>query len=270
MADQTDNTQPYTPPDSPVPGVPVEDVIAHATTPPPAAQAPAATPAQPAEPFEYAGADAVAPASAEPLPEGVEEVDHTESADEPDAAPETEQKAEDDVLDTLVPKADPKVWEVGPQGHAREYVQKPLSFIGKMQWFALVGDVLDKAMSGPNGISLNSLFDTPQGRDGQLTVDDFRDADLFVHAVGKLLAVAPDFLVKSYAIWLNVPDYEREIVAAMMKLPEDEGGLNDDDGMEMIEVFIDQNFEALRRFFGEKIGGIQKRIAAKMGQPQQK
>ena len=167
-------------------------------------------------------------------------------------------KEEEDVLDILQPKAEPKTWVIGKDDYSREYVQKPLSFIAKMQWFSLVGDVLDKALSGPDGMSLGNLFSAPGG--GSLAPSDFREADTFVQAVGKLLAVAPDFLVNSYCIWLNVPDYERPVVAEIMMLPADEGGLSDEQGIEIIEVFIDQNYEALDTFFREFLGRLQKRV----------
>lgn len=174
---------------------------------------------------------------------------------EQEEAPEPER----DVLDTIVPKSEPRAWTIGPEGIARTYVQKPLSFIAKMQWFSLVGEVLDKALSGPGGMSLNSLFSSPT-RGGVMNVQDFRDADTFVQAVGKLLAAAPEFLVDSYIIWLTVPDYDREIVRDILKLPPDEGGLTDEQGIEMIEVFLDQNYEALADFFSQRIGQLQRRV----------
>lgn len=182
-----------------------------------------------------------------------------------DQAPPEEPKAqeapqqEEDVVDVLVPKASSVRWEIGPDGARRAYVQRPLSFIAKMQWFSLVGEVLDKALSGEGGMSLNSLFSAP-GRPGELTMADFRDADTFVQAISKLLSAAPDFLVKSYCIWLAVPDYERDLVAELMALPPDEGGLTDEQGIEIIEVFIDQNYEALDRFFRDLVGRLGKRV----------
>lgn len=170
-------------------------------------------------------------------------------------APEEER----DVLDTIVPKKEPRTWEIGPEDFRRTYVQKPLSFIAKMQWFSLVGEVLDKALSGPEGMSLNSLFSTPT-RTGELRMQDFRDADTFVQAIGKLLAAAPEFLVDSYIIWLNVPDYDHEVMRTIMKLPPDEGGITDDQGIEIIEVFLDQNYEALADFFTQRISQLQKRV----------
>lgn len=204
------------------------------------------------------------PQDVAPVVDEVAEVDFEaakhDEAPKPQAA--AEEKTPEDVLDIIVPKSDPKVWTIGPADMQRQYVQKELSFVTKMQWFALVGEVLDKALSGPQGMSLNSLFNAPGGRQGALRVEDFRDADTFVQAIAKLLSVAPDFLVKSYCLWLNVPDYERDLAANLMSLPQDEGGLSDEDGMEMIAIFIDQNYEAIYRFFTEHLAGLQKRVQA--------
>lgn len=185
--------------------------------------------------------------------------------------PEAAAAPDEDVLDLIQPKADPKQWTIGKDDYVRTYVQRPLSFIAKMQWFSLVGEVLDKAMSGQDRLSVNSLLSAPGNMaGGQLSVADFRDADMFVQAVGKLLVHAPDFLQKSYCIWLNVPDFDRDLVKNIMALPPEDGGLTDNQGIEMIEVFIDQNYEALDSFFRERLGGLQKRVQkrAKDARPQ--
>lgn len=172
-----------------------------------------------------------------------------------------ESQTEADVLDTIVPLKEPRVWVIGPEDMQRTYVQKELSFLGKMQWFSLVGEALDKALSGPSGMSLNSLFSAPGMATGNFRVENFRDADMFVQAISKLLSAMPDFLLRSYLIWLNVPDYDREIAENLMKLPPDEGGLSDDQGMEMIGTFLDQNYDALASFFTERLGQLQARIS---------
>lgn len=194
------------------------------------------------------------------------EVSYEEGMTDFDQAAEPEAKEpeeQEDVVDVLVPKKEPKQWTIGRGDYQKVLVQRPLSFIAKMQWFSLIGEVLDKAMSGDDRLSINNLFSAPQGRGGSLTMEDFRDADTFVQAVGKLLVHAPDFLTKSYCIWLAVPDYDREFVKQIMELPPEEGGLTDDQGMEIIEVFIDQNYEALDSFFREKIVGLANRVQAR-------
>jgi hypothetical protein len=192
-----------------------------------------------------------------------EEVSYEEAKQEqsvPDPSPNS--SPVEDIEDILVPKSEPKVWKIGPEGQEREYIQREMNFIQKVQWFGLLGSVLDDALSGENGLRINNLLSAPN-RGGTLSMSDFRDADTFVQAVGKILSVAPDFLFKSFCIWLNVPDYERDYVMELMKLPEKDGGLSDDQGIGIIEVFIDQNYGSLDRFFREKLPGLAKRTQAR-------
>jgi hypothetical protein len=185
-----------------------------------------------------------------PKPEGVQQNDET------------------DVVNVLRPKAGQKKWTFGEEGsgYERTYVQKPLSFISKMQWFSLVGEVLDKAMGGDNPLTVSNLLSGPSTTG--MSMQDLRDADTFIHAIGKLVRYAPEFLEDSYCIWLNVPDYERELVKQLMRLHEDEGGLSDADGLEIVEIFIDQNYEALDSFFRDKLGQVQKRVQQRMEEAQ--
>lgn len=164
-----------------------------------------------------------------------------------------------EVLDTLRPIAKSVEWNFGPNGELT-YVQRPLSFIGKMEWFAKVGEVLDSSMGGENPLSMGSLLDAPTSERG-LTMNDFRDADTFVHAVGKLVAKAPDFLFESYFIWLNVPTEQRDLLMRVWRMPDEEGGLTDEQGLAIIETFIDQNYGALDRFFRDRVTGLGRRLA---------
>ncbi len=171
-----------------------------------------------------------------------------------------------DILNTLRPRGEQRKWTIrdgsGENATERDYVQKPLSYFGKMEFFGLVGEVIDKAVSGENGLRISSLFDMP-GRGGALSASDFRDADTFVQAVGKLLTYAPDFLQKCYCIWWSVPEYERPWVIDVISRSPDEGGLTDDEGVEAIEIFIDQNWEALESFFRDKISTLRDRVQAR-------
>lgn len=169
----------------------------------------------------------------------------------------------EDVVDILRPKAEPKEWVIGPESSPLVYVQRPLSFIQKMQWFSLVGGVLEKAMSGDAPVSVNELLSAPGDPRGGFSMADFRDADTFVRAIGKLIVHAPTFLTDSYCIWLGVPEHQKPVAVAVMSAPAAEGGLTDDQGLEIIEVFIDQNYDALADFFGDKIAALQRRVQAR-------
>jgi hypothetical protein len=179
----------------------------------------------------------------------------------PDEEPE-------DVVDVLRPKAAPKQWTFGPEDMPLVFIQRPLSFIQKMQWFSLVGGVLDKAMSGDNPVSVNELLTNPAAGRRGMTLEDFRDADTFVRAIGKLVVHAPKFVTDSYCIWLGVPEHQTKIVSEVMAYPAEEGGLTDDQGLEIIEVFIDQNYDALADFFGDKIGALQRRVSQRQEERQ--
>lgn len=174
---------------------------------------------------------------------------------------------EEDVVEILIPKSATRKWVIGPPGAQMDLYQKPLSFIGKMQWFGLAGDMLDKAMSGSNPLSLADLIDNPTAKSIQagkaaeaVQMKNLRDADTFVRALGKIVKYAPGFLIDSYVIWLGATD-EESLVREILNLPEEDGGLSDDMGMEMIEIFIDQNWDALARFF-DRLTVVQKRVAS--------
>jgi hypothetical protein len=167
----------------------------------------------------------------------------------------------EDVLDIIQPQTEPKTWVFNSEMYGpREYVQEELSLMRKIEWGALLGDVLDKAMSGPNALSLGNLFAAPDLSAGRLDARSIGEADVFVQAVGKLVAHSPNFLRKSFAIWLNVPDHEREIFTDLMNLSPAKGGLSDDQGFEIIERFLDQNWPAIEQMFTERVGKLRKKV----------
>lgn len=193
---------------------------------------------------------------------------------EVDQAPEPRDEEEKtDVIDTITPKAKPKSWTLQQKSkndddtieivEEETYVQRPMSFLAKMKFFALLGEVIDKSISGDDdkeGIRLSALFEIPGERGGQLKASDFREADMFVQGVGKFLQYAPDFLEKSYCIWLGIPDYQEDWAIGVMNQSVELGGLTDDDGFEIIEIFIDQNWESLEAFFQKKIASLRDRV----------
>jgi hypothetical protein len=193
-----------------------------------------------------------------------------------DQAPEEEAPASTstdkvDVIDTLVPKAEPRNWTIRTTAKDRSgeeqvientYTQRPLLYFPKMEFFGLVGEAIEKAMAANEGTSINSLLSGPNLRDpSALTLSDFSDAEQFLAVVGKLLNYMPDFLAKSYCIWLDVPDNQR--VWAMEALKQT---LTDDEGIEIIEIFIDQNWDAIEDFFRVKIGSLRDRVQARREQ----
>lgn len=190
---------------------------------------------------------------------GIDQTDDAKplSEEERKKAEEERQRKDQETLDAIIPKVKPVERSIGQGEDARLYVQKKLSFVGKFQFMGLVGDVVDKALSGPNAMTVGHLFEAPAGMSqGEITLQAFREADTFVQAVAKLINHAPDFLLDCYCIWLQIPDYEQNWAKEIMKLDEEEGGLSDDMGIDMIETFIDQNYASLETFFREKLASV--------------
>jgi hypothetical protein len=153
------------------------------------------------------------------------------------------------------------------------YVQKPLSYLAMMQFTGLLGRKLDELMSGPEGIStqdLPSLMSVPDmvsfDDSGKLAIDftqgDFAGVDSFVRGFAKLASYAPEILAEAQCIWLRVPPRERLAVIEIWSRPMDEGGLSMNEGEEMMDVFIHQNYEELERFFRERLRRWARRLAA--------
>lgn len=200
---------------------------------------------------------------------GVEEREITmeEALGETDQAPPKPPTEKDsgteqpnDVLEALDLKTEPKIRHIGVEPNIFEFTQQPLGFVAKIQFFSEIGDVIDKALTGENAMTIGHLFEAPELRQDTLRAEDFRDADTFIQAIAKLVKYSPSFLLDSYCIWLAVPEVDREVVKHYMALPPQEGGLSDEEGMDIIETFIDQNWDAIDSFFREKVARVQKRI----------
>ena len=150
-------------------------------------------------------------------------------------------------LDTLVPPNQKVDYTFGVDGHLT-YTQRPLSFFGKIELFSILGTAVEGALSG-GGVSVADLIDdVPTG-----DASNFKEADSFVKSIAKLVQYVPDLLKDLYVIALGVPREEREYVKSVMELPETQGGLTDDQGIQILEVFIAQNWDVLLDFFKSKL-----------------
>jgi hypothetical protein len=174
----------------------------------------------------------------------------------------------EDATEVLVPAVEHRVVTIGQDPLRYSYVQKPLSFFQKMEVFAVLGKALDRAMSGPDGITVSELLDGPNAVEGELSADNFRDADTFVRAISKLVQFAPEILLDLFVVVLGVPRGQRDLVKEMIDMPEDEGGLSDEDGIGILETFIDQNWEVMVDFFTVKIQPLIKRVTSKLPESQ--
>lgn len=159
-----------------------------------------------------------------------------------------------DMLDEIAPTGAIREWIVrdlseGAPMYERMYVQRPLSYFGKIEVFGLLGETIDKAMK--DGMSVDSVLQV-----GDVFMGGGGSADGLIGGIARLAMYAPDLLMELYCISLAVPRGERDWVKSVWERSEAEGGLNDDDGLEILAVFVAQNGEALRDFFTQKMPGV--------------
>lgn len=159
-----------------------------------------------------------------------------------------------DVLEVL---ADQEVYyELGEGENRLVLVQKPLTFFGKIEFFSVVGKAVQKILI--DGGSLSEILDTPDYDPTKPIQSQVTDADVFVKALSKIIESAPELLSDLYLVILNVPKNQREYYA--LRLEE----LSDDQGMQILDVFIDQNWEVMVSFFTEKMLPLFKKISTKV------
>lgn len=180
------------------------------------------------------------------------EITLEEAKEEQKTAPPVKED-DKDVIDLIQPKIEPQVVVLELDGEEREYIQKPLSYFNKITFFSLVGETIDTALQ--TGLTVNDMMTAvPGGGRLGLQQQDFFNVDSFVMAISKITRYAPDFLKDCYCIWLNIPQVERAWAREALD------NLSDEEGLDIIETFIDQNYEAIENFF-RKIGPkIVKRI----------
>lgn len=167
-----------------------------------------------------------------------------------------EDEKTEDILHIIEPRHEPVDIVLSHKGVSKTYRQKPLTYFRKMQFFQLVGRTLDEAMRGDDGLNVNSIFSSGPQSVTDLAAEDFSDLNSFLNLVAKIAHYAPDFLKECYLVWLAVPAEKNERAWARDALDE----IDEELGFEIIERFIDQNWEALEGFFTERVPSLLKRI----------
>lgn len=167
--------------------------------------------------------------------------------------PEAMQES-DELLETLAPAE--VYYEIGEGDDKIVLVQKPLSFFGKIEFFSVVGKAVQKILI--DGGSLSELLDTPDFDPTVPLASNVTDADVFVKALSRIVESAPELLKDLYLVILAVPKGQREYYA--FRLEE----LSDEQGMQILDVFVDQNWEVMTSFFTEKMLPLFNKISQKV------
>lgn len=191
------------------------------------------------------------PAPADPTP------DPEPEAEEEDVDKTQDEEQQEDSLEIILPSAEQREWTVGDQS----YVQKPLSFVRRMQFFAVVARALKHALNQGGSDVLADLLGGGQSvrNLASLGEQDLTDAGEFMGMIFSLVEYAPDLITDSYCVWLNVPPVQRPWVKAAWAGDLEEQGieaLSDEDAKTIIEVFIVQNWGAIVDFFRRDVAEI--------------
>ena len=184
----------------------------------------------------------------------------------------------EEAMEILEPKVDAKRWVVGkpPEEGGKEteysvYTQLPLGYMARNRMFSLIGRTMSAAIKSTGGSvgGMEDVFGAGGGtlveRGRRLGARDFQDASQFFTLAMELIGYAPDFLSDFYSIALEVPIGDRGWFRDVIEMPyrpeDDRWGMSEDMGIEVIEIFIDQNYEDIRRFFTERLPKIAKRAS---------
>lgn len=143
---------------------------------------------------------------------------------------------------------------IGKDEHFHTFAQRPLSFFGKMELFSLLGSTVSKAMK-EGGFSPTEFFEDAQAASN--------DTEIFLKGLLQLIEYAPGLLKDIYCLALSVPKGEREYIKALMELPAEDGGLSDDDAIEILDTFVEQNWEAMQDFFAQKMMPLFQKVSSK-------
>jgi hypothetical protein len=165
----------------------------------------------------------------------------------------------EDSTEVLVPAAENRTFVLHDGDQTITLVQKPLSFFQKMEVFSVLGNALDRAMSGPDGLRIGDLFDGPE----ELSVSNFSEGDTFFKAIFKLVAYAPEILLDLYTVLLGVPRGSREYIKPVL-----ESELPDEDGIAILNTFIDQNWDVMVDFFTVQIRPLIEKVSSKVQESQ--
>ena len=154
---------------------------------------------------------------------------------------------ETDVVEVLEPAAEN--YEVSIAGV--NYTQTPLTFFRKIELFSVLADAVDKALS--EGALISELLDEIPDSATSLT-----EADVFVKAIVKVVKYAPELLSDIFAISLNVPQNARRSFKEDLEL------IDDDTAMNILNHFIDQNWDAMMDFFSKQVSPLIAKVSEKV------
>jgi hypothetical protein len=203
-----------------------------------------------------------------------------EGLPEDDSGPEDRKEPEPPVLDDiefLESRSAPITRDFSDgKGHSISYVQDVLTFFGKLELYGILADVVMLLMED-DAIGINEILDmaapktmidkllsTMPGADTISQLEDEPDPEVdaakMLSTFARVVSVAPEKMVHIYCVILNVPRRHRQWMVDW-GLPR----MDDEVGMDVLHVFIDQNWGVMEDFFARELPKLFKRAAKARG-----
>lgn len=168
------------------------------------------------------------------------------------------------------------LWAVNREGERieRTYIQKGLSWFGKLELYGLLGQAVKVVLEGDNPLGIGSMVnmaknprqmiydlvgslpgaeDAPDAPEVEQDVEV--EAGKVLAAFAQVVAMAPDLVAQAYCVALAVPKTHRNW-AIEWAFP----NMDDEMGKDILHVFIDQNLGVMEDFFAQEMPKIVKRI----------
>jgi hypothetical protein len=164
-------------------------------------------------------------------------------------------KTTEDIVDSLESNAKEVTIVLESEGKEKlVFVQKPLTFFGKIELFSVLGKATEKIID--DGGSIVDLIGDI-GSDSAFSSQN-QDAEVFVKAISRVIQYVPETLGELYCVILNIPRNKREEIRERL-----ESDLDDDQGFGILETFVDQNWEVMKNFFKGRILPLAQKVGEK-------
>jgi hypothetical protein len=168
------------------------------------------------------------------------------------------------------------LWAINDKGERKEavYVQKGLSWFGKLELYGLLGQAVKIVLEGDSPLGVSSLLGFAQsprqmvndlmgGLPGADTAPDRQqseenqeiEAGKILSAFAQVVSIAPELLEQAYCVVLGIPKTWRNW-AINWAFP----NMDDEMGKDILHTFVDQNWGVMEDFFGRELPKIMKRV----------
>lgn len=167
-----------------------------------------------------------------------------ESVEELKDRVEKQEKELEEEIEVFEPRVDPVERTLTIGNDSKVFIQRELSYFNKLKFFRLLSGSIRLASEDEKS-GVNSLLQDIFGgvRDASLNQDDSFLATEFVQAIMRLIELVPDFAEELYLLALGVKPKDKAWVLQSFE------EINDEEGFDILELFIEQNGGAIRRFF---------------------